>query len=102
MGGLYVRREDYVVKFQTWFDALQTESTRPNEKQLLVLEAVRDRVLQEIELDIVGPSYVAGDSVFFYRVLFYGIPTPPSPPPWYNGVVVPRPPTPHPRSAHSS
>ncbi len=60
MGGLYVRREDYVVKFQTWFDALQTESTRTNEKQLLVLEAVRDRVLQEIELDIVGPSYVAG------------------------------------------
>ncbi len=60
LGGLYVRREDYVVKLQTWFDALQTESMRPNEKQLLVLEAVRDRLLQEIELDVVGPSYVAG------------------------------------------
>ncbi len=56
LGGLWVRREDYITKLQTWFDALQTESMKPNAKQLVVLEAVRDRLLLEIELDIVRPG----------------------------------------------
>ena len=47
---------DYVVKLQKWFQKLSEEREQPNAQQFVVLEAVRDRLLTEVELDAVGPS----------------------------------------------
>ena len=47
---------DYAKSFTDWFAKLATEEEKPNTEQLSILHAVRDRVLQEIELDIEGPG----------------------------------------------
>ena len=41
--------------FQNWFDTLAREEERPNLEQMQVLHSVRDRILQELELDNATP-----------------------------------------------
>ena len=47
---------DYEKMLNEWFALLQDEREPPNTKQLAVLQAVRDRILQEIRLSREGPG----------------------------------------------
>ena len=49
-------RIDYAELLNKWFAQLQAEAHPPNGEQLATLYAVRDRILQEVELQREGPG----------------------------------------------
>ena len=56
-----VRHQDYAIRFARWFETLKTEADQPNEKQMTVIERVRNRLLTEVEL-IVAPRSLRCES----------------------------------------
>ncbi len=46
-----LRKENAAKALQSWLDKLAHDEEEPNEEQLEVLESIRDRILQELELD---------------------------------------------------
>jgi hypothetical protein len=53
---------DYRQRFDTWFRELRQENETPNKEQLLILTAVRDRILAEIEVQFASSDYYISDN----------------------------------------